>query len=48
MDDGEGDFDSMATQLNNQFDRGDDDPSAELVAIVAHRYLSGILELQVE
>ena len=44
----EGDFDSLITVLNNQFDRGEDDPSTEMVDIVAHRYISGILELQVE
>ena len=38
----------MTTALNNHFDKEEEDLSAELFDIVAHRHLSGILELQVE
>ena len=38
----------MATAVNDQFDRGQDDLSAKLVDIVAHRYISGILDLQIK
>ena len=48
MDAGEGEFNLITTALNNNFDREGDDISAELVAIVSHRSLPNILELQVE
>ena len=41
------DFDTFATQINTQLDDKDDILAAELESIVDHRYLSGILELQV-
>ena len=42
------DFDSMASHMNNHMDDKDEILDAQLVAIVAHQFLAGILELQVE
>ena len=41
-------IDDIASQINNQLDETDDVLSAELHSIVNHRYLSGIMELQVK
>ena len=37
----------IVTDLNNQFDRGDDALPVELDYIIDHRYVAGVLELQV-
>ena len=42
------DLDTMAAHINAQLDETDDVLSAELEAIVDHRYLSGIIEFQVK
>ena len=42
------DIDDIVSQINNQLDETDDVLSAELLSIVDHRYLSGIIELQVK
>ena len=41
-------LDDMAAHINGQLDETDDVLSAELHSIVDHRYLSGIIELQVK
>ena len=42
------DFNDMATHINNNFDDKDEILTVEVIAIVAHKFLAGILELQVE
>ena len=41
-------IDDIASHINGQLDGTDDVLSAELHTIVDHRYLSGIIELQVK
>ena len=48
MDIAEGSFECMTTALNNHFNKEEEDLSAEMFDIVAHRHISGILELQIE
>ena len=46
--DGEADFETLVTDLNNQFDTiEENDSSLNVDRIISHRYLSGILELKV-
>ena len=46
--DGEADFETLVLDLNNQFDTiEENDSSLNVDRIISHRYLSGILELEV-